>query len=496
MSYSKDGKDWLGRERMEHYDDKGNKVGTSKDSKDWLGNERVEHYDDKGNKVGTSKDGKDWLGNERAEHFDDSGKKTGTSKSEKDIFGNNITQHYDNQGNKTKFTKVEKNWLGQTIFKHRIGGGSGDGLYGIIAIIVIIALIVVAILGTFSYPYKLIDSSISPFHLDWTSNEYVWIFCTSIWLLIITSIIFVKKILANTSPKYNLDELFINPIYIVILITSSLSIVVQYLVKSKISDGFLLVSIILTIIIIGGAYLIYQNSKFKVQIIITTILLSSISLIYINTKSNITGEVVNIPNSSVNIVEPTNKEIQSNGNLNEPIFKTNEENSSNNEINTIGYYYVKATNDNLIYFYRTPNVNDRKNAYFNANDQVSVTSIENDFGYVEFTNSRGQTSKGWIRLIDLSKEANVLNNEKENDQASNVFNEINIIGQYYVKATNDNLVYFYRTPNVNDRKNAYFNSNDLVNVTSIENGFGYVEFTNSRGQTSKGWIRLIDLSIN
>ena len=27
MSYSKDGKDWLGKERVEHYDDKGNKVG-------------------------------------------------------------------------------------------------------------------------------------------------------------------------------------------------------------------------------------------------------------------------------------------------------------------------------------------------------------------------------------------------------------------------------------------------------------------------------------
>jgi hypothetical protein len=69
-------------------------------------------------------------------------------------------------------------------------------------------------------------------------------------------------------------------------------------------------------------------------------------------------------------------------------------------------------------------------------------------------------------------------------------------GYYYVNASNDKLVYFYRTPNENDRKNAYFNSKDRVYVISTENGFGYVEFENSRGQKSKGWIKFTDLTVN
>jgi predicted membrane channel-forming protein YqfA (hemolysin III family) len=306
MSYSKDGKDWLGNERVEHFDDKGNKVGTSKDGKDWLGNERVEHFDDKGNKVGISKDGKDWLGNERVEHFDDSGKKTGTSKSEKDIFGNDIIQHYDNQGNKTKYTKAEKNWLGQTIFKHRSGGGSSDGLYGIIAVVIIIVLIVVAVLGTFSYPYKLVDSNISPFQLDWTSNENVWIFCFSIWLLFISSIIFLKNLFTNRSTEFKLDEIIPNPLFITISIFSTLSVVIQYLIKSKFPENFLLISILLTLVIIGITFLISKNSKFKVYIIITTIILSTSSLIYINTKSDLVASAINTSNEIINTNNSTN----------------------------------------------------------------------------------------------------------------------------------------------------------------------------------------------
>jgi hypothetical protein len=306
MSYSKDGKDWLGRDRVEHFDDKGNKVGTSKGGKDWLGKERTEHFDEKGNKVGVSKDGKDWLGNDRTEHFDNSGKKTGTSKVEKDIFGNNIVQHYDIHGNKTKYTKAEKNWLGQTIFKHRTGGGASNGLSGIFAVLILIVLVVVAILGTFSYPYKLVDSSISPFHLDWMNNENVWIFCVSIWVLLISSIILIKQVINYRESKLLLDELFTNPIYIIVSISSTLSVVINYLIKSNTTKNFLLFSIILTLIIIGLTYIVTRTSKFKLYILVTTIILSTSSLVYINTKSNIVSTVINISDSTIKINDTSN----------------------------------------------------------------------------------------------------------------------------------------------------------------------------------------------
>jgi len=308
MSYSKEDKDWLGRERTEHFDDSGNKIGTSKEGKDWLGRERTEHFDDYGNKIGTSKEGKDWLGRERTEHFDDSGNKIGTSKVEKDIFGIPIVQHYDNQGNKTKYTKSEKNWLGQTIFRHR-SGGSGDGFSGIIAVIILITLIVVAILGTFSYPYKLIDSNISPYHLDWTSNENVWIFCLSIWICILTTIILLKKIFANRFSVLKLDEEFLSTIYILVLFFSTLSIIIQYVIKSKFSDNFLLISIISAIIISGINYLIFQKSKFKIYVTLSTIIISTIGIIYINSKNNIIISIINIPNSNVSLPQNTNTNV-------------------------------------------------------------------------------------------------------------------------------------------------------------------------------------------
>jgi len=287
MSYSKDGKDWLGNERVEHFDDKGNKVGTSKDGKDWLGNERVEHFDDKGNKVGISKDGKDWLGNERAEHFDDSGKKTGISKSEKDIFGNDIVQHYDNKGNKTKYTKAEKNWLGQTIFRHRSGGGSGDGLYGIIAVIVIIVLIVVAVLGTFSYPFKIIDPNISPFELDWTSNENVWIFCCSFWILVVLSLLNIKKLFQKNTDNPPNESTKIKQTIILVLITTTLLMVIQYFIKSRFHENYLLISISLDLLIVGALFFINKGSKFKFYLLGISLITSAISLIYINQKTNI-----------------------------------------------------------------------------------------------------------------------------------------------------------------------------------------------------------------
>lgn len=64
---------------------------------------------------------------------------------------------------------------------------------------------------------------------------------------------------------------------------------------------------------------------------------------------------------------------------------------------------------------------------------------------------------------------------------------------YYVNASKYNYVYFHNTPDVKTRRNAHFDSRELVFVQKIQNGFGYVEFTNDRGQTSKGWIRISDL---
>lgn len=65
------------------------------------------------------------------------------------------------------------------------------------------------------------------------------------------------------------------------------------------------------------------------------------------------------------------------------------------------------------------------------------------------------------------------------------------IGQYKVLASR---AYFHNNPDKNTRRVSYLiPSNDVITALDEKNGFVYTEFTNSRGQTSKGWVRKPDL---
>ncbi|HEY0067374.1 MAG TPA: serine/threonine-protein kinase, partial [Flavisolibacter sp.] len=66
-----------------------------------------------------------------------------------------------------------------------------------------------------------------------------------------------------------------------------------------------------------------------------------------------------------------------------------------------------------------------------------------------------------------------------------------VIGQYKVQSPK---AYFHNEPDPATRRTAYMiPSNDVITATDERDGFVYTEFTNSRGQTSKGWVRRSDL---
>ena len=67
-----------------------------------------------------------------------------------------------------------------------------------------------------------------------------------------------------------------------------------------------------------------------------------------------------------------------------------------------------------------------------------------------------------------------------------------VIAQYKVGA---DRVYFYNQPNESTRRNAYLVNSEEATINALEerDGFVYTEFTNSRGQVSKGWLRKQDL---
>lgn len=67
----------------------------------------------------------------------------------------------------------------------------------------------------------------------------------------------------------------------------------------------------------------------------------------------------------------------------------------------------------------------------------------------------------------------------------------NVVGQYKVLAEK---AYFHNEPDEATRRNAYMiPSNEVIDVYEERNGFLYTEFTNTRGVTSKGWLRKEDL---
>jgi len=66
-----------------------------------------------------------------------------------------------------------------------------------------------------------------------------------------------------------------------------------------------------------------------------------------------------------------------------------------------------------------------------------------------------------------------------------------IIGQYKVMSPR---AYFHNSPDKNTRRTAYMiPSNDVVAALGEENNFIYTEFTNNRGQISKGWLAKQDM---
>ncbi|MBA2746440.1 MAG: protein kinase [Flavisolibacter sp.] len=65
------------------------------------------------------------------------------------------------------------------------------------------------------------------------------------------------------------------------------------------------------------------------------------------------------------------------------------------------------------------------------------------------------------------------------------------VGTFRVLATR---AYFHNEPDASARRNAFMvPSNDLVTGIEEKNGFIYTSFTNSRGQTSNGWLKKTDL---
>ena len=114
--------DFLGDEYTQHYDDKGNRIGTTHMRTDLFGETYLETRDNAGNIVGDSRTYNDMFGNEYLRHRDRSGNFVGTSTSNTDFFGDAFVTHRDSKGNLAGRSASQTDILGNQYVSHEMKG--------------------------------------------------------------------------------------------------------------------------------------------------------------------------------------------------------------------------------------------------------------------------------------------------------------------------------------------------------------------------------------
>jgi len=66
--------------------------------------------------------------------------------------------------------------------------------------------------------------------------------------------------------------------------------------------------------------------------------------------------------------------------------------------------------------------------------------------------------------------------------------------EYSYYTVKEKRAYFYNDSNFSTQRSAYLVKDEVVYVQKVNNGFGYVEFTNAKGTASKGWVSLNDIT--
>jgi hypothetical protein len=96
-------------------------------------------------------------------------------------------------------------------------------------------------------------------------------------------------------------------------------------------------------------------------------------------------------------------------------------------------------------------------------------------------------------LIERREELYRILNEdnKEQETQDNNNSEIIEVGDNIIVTSK--RAYFYEYPDYANRTESYIVSNDVTNVTDMNNGFIYTTFTNSEGYSTSGWINLADI---
>jgi hypothetical protein len=80
--------------------------------------------------------------------------------------------------------------------------------------------------------------------------------------------------------------------------------------------------------------------------------------------------------------------------------------STATENGPLGTYLLLANENQKVFIYSNANTSSEKLNYLNAKFYVNVKAVENNFGYIEYSNNEGRKTAGWVELGSMTKISN------------------------------------------------------------------------------------------
>lgn len=147
------------------------------------------------------------------------------------------------------------------------------------------------------------------------------------------------------------------------------------------------------------------------------------------------------------------------------------------------------------YFYSSPALGNPEDVYITNinNDTLTPIKEENGFVYVDYINSLGKSTKGWLNRNDLeATSSSAIDDDSHKKNKQDLSEEVKYRTTKYVINAK---AYFYLKPDISTRIDLYLakpNHTQLVPLKE-ENGFVYVVYTNTKGKNTNGWLNKKDL---
>ena len=158
-----------------------------------------------------------------------------------------------------------------------------DGCGCLIGLLIIVGIL----LALFSFPYKLVDNTFSPFEYNWLKHRDVWVFSLSTWVSILMIATVIRTSIKNKGNSF--EYIFGTPFITLGLFTLSLSTFIGYFIKIKYPEHFSSIFLVFGILILGIVFSIIKSADFqkRIWVIIFAIVLTIVPYIYLNAYAKI-----------------------------------------------------------------------------------------------------------------------------------------------------------------------------------------------------------------